>query len=136
MSSVKLYRDLLRAARTFPVRPVGRKIAYNCRELFDWYRNESRPVELTRLQCDGEAALRVIGWMRQLPQVGENALRFTTSAQLAVVRFDVQTETTEWILVSLRGRILTISAATCKSRHLCGLWILHLPTHIAWLQMC
>lgn len=52
------------------MRPVGRKIAYNCRELFNWYRNESRPEELIRLRCDGEAALRVIGWMRQLPQEG------------------------------------------------------------------
>ncbi len=70
MSALKLYRDLLRAARSFPVRPVGRKIEYNCRELFDLYRKETRVEELNSLHGDAEAALRLIAWMRALPQVG------------------------------------------------------------------
>jgi Complex 1 protein (LYR family) len=69
MSSKQLYRQLLRAAKDFPVQPVGRKIAYNCRELFDWYRREKRKEELQSLHGDAHAALRVIGWMRTLPEV-------------------------------------------------------------------
>jgi Complex 1 protein (LYR family) len=82
MSSINLYRQLLKAANAFPVRPVGRKIAYNCRELFDWYRPETRPEELRRLHEDAEAALRVIDWMRALPKVVWITSLHTT-AQLA-----------------------------------------------------
>lgn len=86
MSSIQLYRQLFRAAKAFPVQPVGRKIAYNCRELFDWYRQESRPEELQSLHEDAHAALRVISWMRTLPEVVQITSLHTYLLSLQVVQ--------------------------------------------------
>ena len=68
-SSTRLYRRLLRDARKFPVKPIGRKLAYNYREMFDLYREENDPQKIGKLLVDGEAAIRVLKWVRGLPQV-------------------------------------------------------------------
>lgn len=65
-----IYRSLIRAARSFPVAPVGRKIEYNCREIFEIYRGETDSEVIRELKEDSAAALRVIGWLKQLPPVG------------------------------------------------------------------
>ena len=68
--SLYLYRQLLREASHFPVAPVGRKIAFNVREVFEIYRDEQHPAVIERLHGDGLAGLRVIAWLKLLPQVG------------------------------------------------------------------
>ena len=68
-SGSALYRSLIRAARSLSVRPVGRKIEYNCREVFDIYRFESDPDTIRDLEEDGAAALRLISWLKALPSV-------------------------------------------------------------------
>lgn len=67
--SLHLYRQLLREAKHFPVAPVGRKIAFNTREVFEIHRGESQTAEIERLHAGGQAALRVIAWLKLLPQV-------------------------------------------------------------------
>jgi len=68
-SGLHLYRRLARAALRFPVRPVGRKVAYNVRELFVLHRSERDPAVLASLHEDGAAALRVLDWLKSLAQV-------------------------------------------------------------------
>lgn len=51
------------------MKPVGRKIAYNCREVFEIYRDETDPGLIKDLRDDGAAALRVISWLKSLPPV-------------------------------------------------------------------
>jgi hypothetical protein len=67
--AINLYRKLLRDARTFPVPPVRRKLEYNYREMFDLHRAEPCSAKQEELIDDGEAALRVLKWMRLLPSV-------------------------------------------------------------------
>ena len=68
-SVLGVYRRLVREARTFPIGPVGRKIQYNVRQLFEHHKEERRPEHLERLREDCEAALRIIAWLRCLPEV-------------------------------------------------------------------
>ena len=68
-SGTRLYRRLLRDIRKFPVKPIRRKLAYNYREMFDLYREESDPQKLGQLLENGEAAIRILKWVRGLPQV-------------------------------------------------------------------
>ncbi len=51
------------------MKPVRRKIAYNCREVFEIYRDETDPDLIKDLRDDGAAALRVISWLKSLPPV-------------------------------------------------------------------
>ena len=78
-SSTRLYRRLLRDARKFPVKPIRRKLAYNYREMFDLYREESDPQKIGQLLEDGEAAIRVLKWVRGLPQVVLTVIAATRS---------------------------------------------------------
>ena len=68
-AGLSLYRRLLRAVKDFPVRPVARKLQFNVREVYDIHKTEQAPASIERLHSDGEAALRVIAFLRHLPQV-------------------------------------------------------------------
>ena len=67
--SLQLYRRLLRDARAFPVPPIRRKLEYNYKEMFDLHRDERNPESISELMLAGEAALRTLKWLRDLPQV-------------------------------------------------------------------
>ena len=68
--ALSLYRQLLREARSFPARPVGRKVAFNVREMYELHRADAGPLRLAELRGDAEAALRVVRWLKALPKVG------------------------------------------------------------------
>lgn len=82
-SSLHLFRRLAREAVKFPVKPVGRKVLVNVRELFQLYRDEKDPAVLATLHEDGAAALRVLDWLKSLAQVPSNALSCAVSALLS-----------------------------------------------------
>ena len=69
INSINLYRKLLRDARAFPLPPIRRKLEYNYREMFDLHRTESCLAKQEELLGDGKAALRVLRWLKGLPQV-------------------------------------------------------------------
>lgn len=69
LSALGLYRRLLRDAHHFPVAPIKRKLLYNVREMYDLHKQETDLAEIERLIGDGEAALRVLSWMKSLPEV-------------------------------------------------------------------
>ena len=72
-----LYRQLLREATRFAVAPpVGRKIAFNTREVFEARKDERDPAAVERMHGDAEAALRVIAWLNALPPVRVARIRF------------------------------------------------------------
>ena len=68
--SLALYRHLLRAVRTAPAlpAPVQRKLVWNVRQLFDFYRGAGVSATHDLLE-DGRACLRLLHWLRTLPQV-------------------------------------------------------------------
>lgn len=68
--SIHLYRKLLRDARHFPVLPIRRKLRYNYREMFDLHREETCSQNIKELMQAGHAALRVLAWLKSLPEVG------------------------------------------------------------------
>ncbi len=78
--SLALYRKLVRSASQFPVKPVGRKVLYNIREVFEIYRKEAQQDKIIHLQGRGEAALRVLAFLRHLPEVRLEDKRASTSA--------------------------------------------------------
>ncbi|KAG7376560.1 hypothetical protein PHYPSEUDO_013146 [Phytophthora pseudosyringae] len=64
-----LYRDVLRVARAFPERSVGRKLQYNARELL-WLRRRERSA--ARIQAhleDGRDALSVYRELQKDPEL-------------------------------------------------------------------
>ena len=67
--SLCLYRKLLRAARSFPVPPVARKLESNIKEVVQALVEENDVDKVCALHEDGYAALRVIAFLRGLPQV-------------------------------------------------------------------
>ena len=67
-NALQLYRRLLRDAQAFPVPPITRKLKYNYKEIFDLHRDEKDPERLMELKEAGEAALRVLRWLKHLPQ--------------------------------------------------------------------
>ena len=67
--SLRVYRDLLRAARSFPVQPVARKLESNIKEVTGAFIDEQDPDKVCALHEDGRAALRVIAFLKGLPQV-------------------------------------------------------------------
>ncbi len=69
-ASLALYRAILKEARQFKVAPFRRKVAYNSRHIFETYR-DANPQEAVELRRDGAAALRVLKWLRQVPEVGD-----------------------------------------------------------------
>jgi len=73
--SLHLYRQVLREATHFRPRPVGRKIAFNTREVFEARRDERFPAAIERMHGDAQAALRVIAWLKALPPVRAAAAR-------------------------------------------------------------
>ena len=68
-TSKAVYRSILREAAKLTIEPVRRKICFNTREVFDLYRAESNLVSIEKLQSDGAAAIRLIAWLNQLPEV-------------------------------------------------------------------
>lgn len=71
-SSIAVYRQLLRSAACFPVKPVARKLKFNIREVFRVHREEKSPTKITKLHGDAEAALRVLAFLKELPEVSES----------------------------------------------------------------
>lgn len=67
--SLRLYKELLRAARSFPVTPVARKLESNIREVSQAFLDEESPDKVSELREDGHATLRVIAFLKGLPQV-------------------------------------------------------------------
>ena len=67
--SLRLYRELLRAARSFPVPPVARKLESNIKEAVQAFVDEKDVDKVCAMHEDGYAALRVIAFLRGLPQV-------------------------------------------------------------------
>ena len=67
--SLRLYKELLRAARSFPVPPVARKLESNIKEVVQAFADEKDVDKVCALHEDGYAALRVIAFLRGLPQV-------------------------------------------------------------------
>ena len=67
--SLRLYKELLRAARSFPVTPVARKLESNIREVSQAFLNENNPDKVSELREDGHAALQVIAFLKSLPKV-------------------------------------------------------------------
>jgi len=68
-NSIQLYRKLLRDARKFPLPPIRRKLEHNYREMFDLHKTETCSSKQEELLGDGEAALRVLHWLKTLPPV-------------------------------------------------------------------
>ena len=73
--SLHLYRQILRAATSLKPSPVGRKIAFNTREVFEARREESDHAAVERMHGDAQAALRVMAWLKALPSVRATAAR-------------------------------------------------------------
>lgn len=67
--SKRLYRSILRESAALRVQPVRRKLCQNTREFFDLYRQETDPDTLETLDEVGHAVVRVISWLRRLPEV-------------------------------------------------------------------
>ena len=67
--SLRVFRDLLRAARSFPVQPVAKKLESNIKEVSGAFLGERDPDKVCGLHEDGRAALRVIAFLKGLPQV-------------------------------------------------------------------
>lgn len=67
--SLRLYRELLKAARSFPVAPVARKLESNIKEVSQAFVDEKDVDKVCALHEDGYAALRVIAFLRGLPEV-------------------------------------------------------------------
>ena len=51
------------------MKPVSRKLHHNIREVYEIYKEENSSEKIERLHGDGEAALRVIAFLRHLPEV-------------------------------------------------------------------
>jgi hypothetical protein len=68
-SSVAVYRQLLRSAGQFPVKPVAKKLKFNIREVVRAHRNEENHEKIVKLHGDAAAALRVLAFLKQLPEV-------------------------------------------------------------------
>ena len=69
-ASLHLYRQLLREAKGLTAaQPVGRKVAFNTREVFEARRDERDPAAVARMHGDAQAALRAIAWLKALPPV-------------------------------------------------------------------
>lgn len=66
-----LYRSLLREVRRVRAAPLQRKLGYNIRQLFDFYSGSppASPELLAALHDEARAALRVLRWLRGLPEV-------------------------------------------------------------------
>jgi hypothetical protein len=69
-ASLQLYRRLLKEAKGFTVaQPVGRKVAFNTREVFEARREERDAAAVARMHGDAQAALRAITWLKALSPV-------------------------------------------------------------------
>ena len=51
------------------VQPVRKKVCHNTREVFDLYRAETDASVIAGLHDAGNALVRVIAWLRKLPEV-------------------------------------------------------------------
>lgn len=68
--SLALYRRLLLTLRDSPVpAPVQRKVKYNARQLWGLYSKVNDPEAIASLHGEARAAVRVLRWLKGLPQV-------------------------------------------------------------------
>lgn len=74
IESLRLYKDLLKAARAFPVRPVARKLESNIKEVSQAFLDEADADKVCGLHEDGRAAIRVIAFLRGLPKVSPSSV--------------------------------------------------------------
>ncbi|KAG3112005.1 hypothetical protein PI124_g8818 [Phytophthora idaei] len=64
-----LYRDVLRVARDFPERSIGRKLQYNARELLRLRQRESNAARIQTHLEEGRDALRVYQVLQNDPEL-------------------------------------------------------------------
>ncbi|KAG6616264.1 uncharacterized protein IUM83_03582 [Phytophthora cinnamomi] len=64
-----LYRDVLRVARAFPERSVGRKLQYNARELLRLRQHERSAARVQRHVAEGRNALQVYRVLQNDPEL-------------------------------------------------------------------
>lgn len=64
-----LYRDVLRVAKDFPDRSIGRKLQYNARELLRLRRRESNAARIQTHLEEGRDALRVYQVLQNDPEL-------------------------------------------------------------------
>lgn len=65
----RLYRRLLREISDVPVGPIRRKLKHNVRVIFESHKAETNPDELERLKANAWSAVRVLSWLKCLPEV-------------------------------------------------------------------
>jgi hypothetical protein len=66
--SLSLYRSLVREAHKLDALPVQRKLCYNAKQLWSFYSRVQDPDRLHQLHEEAQAAVRVVRWLRELPQ--------------------------------------------------------------------
>lgn len=69
LSSLRLYREILREVAGLSPAPLRRKITRNTREAFAHHRS-APGHRLAELHEDGRAVLTVIRWLKTIPEVG------------------------------------------------------------------
>ena len=70
--TLAVYRQWLREVRKLKVPPIQRKLRVNFRQAIETNRGQQALGTSTKLQEQAQAALRVVQWLRQLPQVLPN----------------------------------------------------------------
>lgn len=69
ISSLRLYREILREVAGLSPAPLRRKITRNTREAFAHHRS-APGHRLAELHEDGRAVVTVIRWLKTIPEVG------------------------------------------------------------------
>lgn len=64
---LQLYRELLRVARAFPERSMGKKLQYNTRELIRLRRNEASAAKIQQFVQEGYDTLRMYQTLQSEP---------------------------------------------------------------------
>lgn len=82
---LRLYRNLLREIRRFPIAIARPKMIWNVRELFELYRGESDPAKIAQLVAGGREDAEIISMFRRLPE-NELAKLYKKGYQEAVER--------------------------------------------------
>lgn len=65
---------------------VRRKLKANLREIFEVHRHQANPSTVETLHVQGEAALRVLRWLKNLPKVGNSGVKYYAVVSRAGMR--------------------------------------------------
>lgn len=66
---LQLYRQVLRVARVFPERSMGKKLQYNTRELIRLRRDETSATKIQQFLQEGHDTLRMYQLLQEEPTV-------------------------------------------------------------------